>query len=265
MKFFTILTLFIFFSLSLAQFRLRCPTPRTNLINIASVPCGLYRFGSGTITTISPGKLTLIWEEATDHKGAPFRVALSVNSDTNYDSHILYDHIPHNDANAPIAADTGYKVYGLDIEIPDINCTACGLQILSFATDQIPSGSICTFPGNCTITPSTVYTSCADIIIKGSTPLSAWNYTYNPQNWAPYVSKPEGLYTQETGSWDTITGWLAGQDTSLRGVCASQWPFSLGIIVVPTSGTAAVTSDAISSLSGISMIFVMILCSVILF
>lgn len=51
-------------------------------------PCGgIEFFGNGqSITTLQPGKQTLQFEETISHTGAPFRIALSIDSDSNYDS-----------------------------------------------------------------------------------------------------------------------------------------------------------------------------------
>lgn len=41
--------------------------------------------------------LEVTWKELVEHKGAPFRVALTYESDVHYDEFVLLDHIPHND------------------------------------------------------------------------------------------------------------------------------------------------------------------------
>lgn len=91
--------LFVLFCYIFAHFRLIHPVPRNTNSGIKRYPCGSDPFfGPGQkITTLTPGEMTLKWEETISHKGAPFQVAISVNDDSNYQRMILVDHIPHND------------------------------------------------------------------------------------------------------------------------------------------------------------------------
>ena len=58
------------------------------------------------------------WEETVNHHGAPFRIAISPDSDENYEKLILIDHLPHNDLGGGSFSDP--KPYAFNITIPDI-------------------------------------------------------------------------------------------------------------------------------------------------
>ena len=65
--------------------------------------------------------------------GAPFRIALAFgDSDFQY---VLLDHIPHWDSNV------SPKFYKFNINIPDVNCEKCALQIVNPMTDKLSTDS----------------------------------------------------------------------------------------------------------------------------
>eukprot|EP01120_Amphizonella_sp_Union-15-10_P003471 TRINITY_DN13889_c0_g1_i1.p1 TRINITY_DN13889_c0_g1~~TRINITY_DN13889_c0_g1_i1.p1 ORF type:complete len:279 (-),score=32.55 TRINITY_DN13889_c0_g1_i1:141-977(-) len=196
-----------------AHMRWKCPAPRSEDTGIKQAPCGSFNDTTGHITEITPGLYTVYWEESISHKGAPFRISLAVHNDTY--SYVLVDHIPHNDEppNPTYNDPSTYKQYRLTIRIPDIDCNSCSLQIVNPMTDKIPIGANCTDPGTCT----SVYHSCANVKILGSTPVSEWKYIYSPPiNWTYALGGP---YTQESGNW--TNGWLLRQDDVVHGNCLS--------------------------------------------
>jgi len=235
------------------HFRLRCPVPRSSSTAVKTVQCGTNPFGSGQITTIAPGPFTIVWEELIDHIGSPFRIAISYNNDTLYDSLILLNHIPHNDIVSPVCQDTGLKLYAMTIDIPNINCPSCAIQVIQPMTDKIPAGTTCTLPGTCT-TNTNIYTSCADIVITGSIPVESFDFAnfiaITP--WA-YSSLPRTIYgTTESGTWNLTSGMLMNQTTTITGVCASN--YYAAFVVPPTTGvmpplTTASISTAASTTS----------------
>ena len=78
---------------------------------------------------LSPGWMTLVWEESINHKGSPFRVAI-LDSRENAKV-ILLDHIPHNDNTAPnMTEESTYAPYRISVNIPDVQCTRCSIQLL---------------------------------------------------------------------------------------------------------------------------------------
>eukprot|EP01089_Gocevia_fonbrunei_P010425 TRINITY_DN2316_c0_g1_i1.p1 TRINITY_DN2316_c0_g1~~TRINITY_DN2316_c0_g1_i1.p1 ORF type:complete len:240 (+),score=40.99 TRINITY_DN2316_c0_g1_i1:255-974(+) len=156
------------------------------------------------------------------HKGSPFRIALTVQgSDYNYEQHILLDHIPHNDNPAKSIVFTDPSTYGqyqINVEIPDIKCEKCALQLLMVMTDKITPNTSCTYEPNCTTctTPGTCfsnYHSCANIVIDGSTPIDKWNYTYTPPAQWPFT-QPTHVYDQESAAW--ADSWLIWEGESQR-------------------------------------------------
>lgn len=189
-------------------------------------PCGPYsgKFGMGGITTLKPGLQTLQWEESVAHTGSPFRLAL-LDEQENVRA-VLLDHIPHNDAAHPIPyLEMSYVTYKLTVEIPDVNCDKCTLQLLYFMTDKTtkcgvqqctyyPEDSACsghTDPnaGTCFGAPNSTpckyadacfsnYHTCTDVKITGSTPLEALNAT-QPEDW-PYRNMPS-TYGTEAATW----------------------------------------------------------------
>lgn len=190
-----------------AHFRLVYPQPRSQETGIKSYPCGPDPFwGNGqATTTLSPGEVTIRWEETISHRGAPFRMALSWGDDNKYDDYILLDHIPHNDAGS--ASYSSPKKYAYRIMIPDVQCERCSFQIVNPMTDKIPSGSSCSYPTGTNVCFS-VYHSCANVKITGSTPIDQWNYNY---------TGPTGPYTQQSGSWNQDENgvwWSDGQEPS---------------------------------------------------
>lgn len=58
---------------------------------------GLLNDWNKTQTSISPGALEVRFRETVNHNGAPYRLALTYESDTHFDALVLLDHIPHND------------------------------------------------------------------------------------------------------------------------------------------------------------------------
>jgi len=177
-------------------------------------------------TTLAPGELTVHWEEFINHYGAPFRIAISVGSDSNYDNLILIDHLPHMDV-------TGTPQYIFNITIPNINCPQCSLQLMNPM-----SSSCCSYPN--TLGSNTVcygvYHSCANINITGTIPPGQYNHT-NPQ---------EKAYRSENAQWTLDTDgnyWLSpsAQITLNPTTCPSD-PVS-----TETSSTSAATTSSTKS------------------
>ena len=102
-------------------------------------------YGMNGVRSLKPGPLTLTWEESIAHVGSPFRLAI-------LDEHekvkvVLADHIPHNDAAKSSFLERTYTPYHLTVEIPDVECEKCTLQLIYFMTDKtVKCGSLfCTY------------------------------------------------------------------------------------------------------------------------
>jgi len=230
-----------------AHGRWKCPAPRDandengNHITFDNTgnkyaACGPQsgKWGFGTVATLQPGWNTLVWEESINHAGSPFRLAILDETETA--RIILLDHIPHNDAATPVIdLEATYTPYKLSVNIPDVKCAKCSLQLLYVMTDKsvkcgvdtcfynpadaackgstdpnaatcagAPNSNVCVQENEC----FSNYHSCADVKITGTQPLSAFALNSQPANW-PYASLPIQYYGNEIGTWSK-EGWLAG-------------------------------------------------------
>jgi hypothetical protein len=122
----------------------------------------------------------------------------------------------------------------MSIDIPNVNCTKCSLQLLYVMTDKSvkcgvetcyynPDDSACkgsTDPATetCKGAPNddvcvqenecfSNYHSCTDIVIKGTLPLSEFTLNGQPKDW-PYAKLELQHYTLEANEWSD-EGWLA--------------------------------------------------------
>eukprot|EP01118_Nematostelium_gracile_P001782 TRINITY_DN1184_c0_g1_i1.p1 TRINITY_DN1184_c0_g1~~TRINITY_DN1184_c0_g1_i1.p1 ORF type:complete len:304 (-),score=56.73 TRINITY_DN1184_c0_g1_i1:76-936(-) len=155
-------------------------------------------------TTLKPGIVTLEWEEYINHKGAPYRVALSYGDDNKFDDWILLDHVPHQDS-------SGKNTYSFQIEIPNINCPRCSLQIINPMTDK-ENGRCCDYPNQKNESRcSSVYHSCANIVIEGVNDPATFNHT----------RPPVYSYAQESAEWTEVdsTFWFVRPETTKRATC----------------------------------------------
>ena len=204
--------------------RWECPLARSPETGIKTGPCGVetdqISSTAAAIYEITPGPFTVQWEESITHTGAPFYIALTQDgrdTDTLFlKSCILLDHIPHNDNTNPnFLNETTYELYSLTIDIPDVSCERCSLQIVNPMTDKIgtrgaPNGEGCTYPGFCGGVD--VYHSCTvPIKITGTTPRrdyicpninpSDWPKSWKGDNNLPVNATKRLEYRRESGSW----------------------------------------------------------------
>ena len=164
---------------------------------------------------MSPGWQVVRFKETINHEGAPFRIALTIGgSDSRYSDFVLLDHIPHNDASS-----TTPKEYLVAVQIPDIACDHCALQLIQVMTDKFdfpcanPDG-LATSCGN----PSYAYFSCANIQISGHEDPAKLKPFYNDYWSAPADSRlpyaREGsvsVWTPTPGSLPSANSWTLVQ------------------------------------------------------
>jgi hypothetical protein len=213
-----------------------CPTPRSQDSGLKMGPCG----GVGSITDlptlqVNPGPMTVLFTETIYHSGSPYRISLSVPGSDTYDQCILLNHIPHQTAQA--------SMYAVTINIPNIQCSNCALQLIEIMTDKISSfgtsgNSSCVYNsadttnwanGQC----GSNYHSCANIAINGTqnfssslcTAPSGWNFstavnTYSAGETGTY----NGMFLNDARS-PTFT------ETHYSGFCSS--------LIVSNGGSAA--------------------------
>jgi hypothetical protein len=115
------------------------------------------KWGFGQVTTLYPGWNTITWEESVSHAGSPFRLAILDETETA--RIVLLDHIPHNDEGKTNSSnEASYLPYHISVNIPDVKCDKCSIQLLYVMTDK---SSKCGIP--------TCYYNPADASCKGST------------------------------------------------------------------------------------------------
>jgi len=203
-----------------AHARWVCPKPRNANTGIKSGPCGPESGNfTGSYMDISPGPMTLVFEESIAHKGAPFRIALSVEgSDDYYHTCVLLNHIPHNDDNAPIyGVESTYTKTYITVEIPNVKCDRCALQLVNPMTDKLEANgqSQCLYDPTCTTCNDGVrcfsnYHSCSNVRINGTIPRSQYVCpSAAPGDW-PYGHLPQDIYyPREIGEFSADGQWLA--------------------------------------------------------
>jgi len=161
----------------------------------------------------------VVFEESIAHKGAPFRIALSTEgSDNEYSSCILLNHIPHNDNNNPVyGVESTYTKTYVTVQIPNVRCERCALQLLNPMTDKLESNGMsqCVYDPLCTTCNDGVscfsnYHSCANVRINGTIPRADFKCpAAQPANW-PYNHLPaDTYYPREIGEFSADGQWLA--------------------------------------------------------
>ena len=177
-----------------AHARLVCPAPRSPNAN-KNVGCGADAAVKGPVTVFAPGPNTITFDEFIMHPGAPFRIALSTSgavTQAAFDTCILLNHVPHS---SDVVPGTAGK-YSITVDIPDIACNGCVLQLIQIMTDKLTKPS-CVFDGNA---PGGAggdcfsnYFSCADIRITGKQPAAGFVCPKEPAAWA-YGALPAFVY-----------------------------------------------------------------------
>ena len=228
--------------------RWKCPPPRDandengNHIEFKNTankdgPCGLNSgmiYGYNGITPLSPGPQTFVWEESITHKGAPYRInLLTENGDIKA---TILDHIPHDDSVKTTMNEKNYTPYKMTIEIPNVKCEKCSLQLLFLMTDKtvkcgteycnyyenddncighvdekegicagaVPSSGPCKHKDTC----FSVYHSCVDISIDGTVAMKDFEGgDIQRADW-PYNQNSNKNYTLENAKWSN--SWLSG-------------------------------------------------------
>lgn len=201
-----LLVLFALAATSLAHMRFDHPKPRLMDTGVKEGPCGVASSAEHPVTTLAPGKNVLVFYEDIAHSGAPMRIAISKGNDDGFEDHVLDSHIPHNDAISGFVGLTSYY-YSIVVDIPDVKCDNCVLQIISVMTDKIRKNSCCSYPIDSFYKCFSVYHSCANIKINGT---GAELPAGLPKAQTQYFTKDEGTETafvenKQTQVWE-LTG-----------------------------------------------------------
>lgn len=177
-------------------------------------PCGedgqYNAFDMGPSTVLQPGWQPLVFRETVNHDGSPFRLALSVQNDDGYDTHVLMDQIPHlDDGTTASTSPDDDKYHRVWVDIPDINCTQCGIQVIQIMVDKFYMTGIDVCPpeeleNNCG-NDGYVYYSCSNVQIGGQVPARELSEFYvsvdgatEPAGWSylngTWVESEDGVY-----------------------------------------------------------------------
>jgi hypothetical protein len=148
-----------------AHMRFEHPKPREYETGIKNGPCGSTTFWSDDqeVTDLAPGPQVLLFYEDVFHRGAPMRIAISQGSDNDFEDHVIAAHLPHNDA---ATGDAYY--FSIVVDVPDVKCDKCVMQVLSVMTDKIGPGKCCSYPTESAYKCFSVYHSCANVRINGT-------------------------------------------------------------------------------------------------
>jgi hypothetical protein len=153
-----------------AHMRFEYPPARSSSTGIKEpYPCGEEGFfdPAHPVTTLQPGPNVFKFHESIAHTGAPMRVAISMGDDSGFDEHVLLAHVPHNDAISGVFGLTSYE-FSFVVDVPDVQCDRCALQVLSIMTDKIKAGACCSYPSDSAYKCFSVYHSCANVRINGT-------------------------------------------------------------------------------------------------
>jgi hypothetical protein len=181
-----------------AHVRLESPAPRYG-DEMKSRPCGRPGGVRTTrVTTVRPGQtLTVIFDEFIDHPGY-FRIAFDRTGDTALGPPVWNGAAFVNPSNVEILEDLIANPPGLThgerrVQLPDIECDTCTLQLIQVMTDKPPFDGIDDF-----------YYQCADLRLSATAPLGG-----PPPNSAPSVATTSEAGTQSGGCSSAGSSWIA--------------------------------------------------------
>lgn len=156
--------------------RLVCPRPESTNSGIKSGPCSDENNPfEANYMDIVPGPMTIRFEETIYHKEAPTIVSLNEYGKSDATC-LLLDHIPHNDAAkmdlGPDCWISGYPIgrcpaqHYLTVNIPDIKCDRCFLQVISVMLDKYRPEEAPCFQQDMGNNNCSTYYSCANVKIR---------------------------------------------------------------------------------------------------
>jgi hypothetical protein len=148
---------------ALAHVQLESPLQRESAQKTG--PCGSSgSTRSGNVCTYRPGaNITVTWDETVEHPGH-FRISFDEDGDDDFVVPTGYDDIgPYDGVLVDNIADrdvrSGDASYSQEVQLPDIECDSCTLQLIQVMTDKPPYGN-----------GDDIYYQCADITLSASAP-----------------------------------------------------------------------------------------------
>lgn len=161
-------------------------------------PCGLDQPGPGaTVYSYAPGETVVIgWNEFIDHPGH-YRVAFDQDGDDDFLDPATADDLYNNAAVIldGIPDEPNVHDYEVELQLPDVECANCTIQILQIMTDKPPYGD-----GN------DIYYHCIDVelVAGGGTDTTGDGDTSGGTDTTGDGDTSGG--TDTTGDGDTTTG-----------------------------------------------------------
>jgi predicted carbohydrate-binding protein with CBM5 and CBM33 domain len=126
--------------------------PRSDSSGLKTGPCGSVAVDETKRVTLEAGDtLAVQWEETINHPGS-FKFSFSENGATGFESNLLKEVPDTQDGSVTFDDPSTYHQYTTTLEVPDITCDKCAIQLIQVMTES---------------TPPTFYYSCADIKITG--------------------------------------------------------------------------------------------------
>lgn len=189
--------------------RFAFPAPRSSSTGIKEpYPCGDEGFfdAAHPVTVLQPGPQVFRFHETIAHTGAPMRLAISMGDDNGFDEHVLMSHVPHNDAISGVFGLTSYD-FSFVVDVPDVQCDRCSMQVLSIMTDKIKDGSCCSYPSDSAYKCFSVYHSCANVRINGTAKALPPGL---PKAMSQFFTKGEGsetAYVEKGDDWQLVNSY----------------------------------------------------------
>lgn len=174
-----------------AHLSLTSPPPRTDLLKQGPCGAGPADPRGPTVATFKPGeKIVVTWNEFVDHPGH-FRIALDPDGQDDFFEPASFDDVSGGPGVIVDGIfDKNGGDYSLEIELPNIECDNCVLQVIQVMTDKKPYGD-----GN------DLYYQCADIAIVGE----MVGTTGEPGSTGPDTTGDPGPTTDPASTTDPAT------------------------------------------------------------
>jgi uncharacterized protein (TIGR03382 family) len=165
-------------SIASAHIRITSPTPRSTTV-LKDQHCGATGLARANIHTVPPGSiLHLVWDEYIAHPGW-FRISFQQNGDTfeiplvsngktgsgatsNYPTEDLTGKTDPTTGSLIVADRIMHPALSYDVQLPNVECTNCTLQLIQMMTDK---------PPYTTDTASDdIYFACVDLVLSAAAP-----------------------------------------------------------------------------------------------
>lgn len=185
-----------------AAAHIQMSTPMARNTQQKTGPCGVAEgqdMKGDPVATYQGGEtITVVWEETVNHP-AHYRISLDLDGQDDFVDPGAMDELYSNDAVLLDGIeDKAGGMYMAEVELPDVDCDTCTLQLIQVMYDKPPYGD-----GN------DMYYQCADIVIEGSGVDTTGTTTGDPT-----MGDPTGDPTTGDTTGDATTGDTTGDATT---------------------------------------------------